>query len=435
MARSVADPLATLAGADGTAPGRILVADGELRREGLDLAMAWRDRTRFTLAAIRDTRDGVRGELTVEQRGQRLLWGAWSLSSPQVRESLRKRLAEVAPDSPWGTYLEEAAWRFTQAAREGEPLVTLTGAMGTPARALMPRLLYEGEPTLLYADGDTGKSLVALTLAVAVQSGTALPAGLTPEQAVPAAYLDWETTRDTIDRRLAQISAGLGIAPPPLLYKRMTRPLIDVAAALSAEFSRRSIGLVVIDSKMFALSGGEGAAFHEPVTAFYNTLRLFAPAAVLVLNHITNADARSGMPARPFGGAFAFNGPRLSWEAKRDRDVDDTAAIVFTCRKANNHPRKFPPFGLRFTEERDGAIAVAELDLRDTAWQTVAGSSLTYRLKLALAEDPKTVDALAKELGVGADNVRRTLNRGRTAGTFVPLADSKPQLWAAWIVR
>src|SRR5262249_52833472 len=207
--------------------------------------------------------------------------------------------------------------------------------------------LYVGEPTLMYADGDTGKSLFALTLAAAVQSGTALPCGLTPACAVSAALLDWETSRDTVEGRLALVSAGLGITPPALLYKRMSPPLVDEAKALAAEFSRRRVGLVIVDSKMFAVAGGEGAAFHEPITAFYNTLRLFAPAASLVLNHITNADARTGVPARPFGGAFAFNGPRLNWEAKRDKDVTDATAIAFTCTKHNNLPRTPDPFRLR----------------------------------------------------------------------------------------
>jgi RecA-family ATPase len=184
----------------------------------------------------------------------------------------------------------------------------LTGTVTSPTRELVPRLLYEGEPTLIYADGDTGKSLVALAPAVVVHSGRALPFGLTPARAVPAAYLDWETSRDTLEARLALIAAGLGIDPPAVLYKRMTRPLFDETAVLAAEFARRGIGFVVIDSKMFAVAGGEGAAFHEPITAFYNALRLFAPAASLVLNHVTNADARLGGPARPFGGAFAFNG-------------------------------------------------------------------------------------------------------------------------------
>ena len=110
-------------------------------------------------------------------------------------------------------------------------------------------------------------------------------------------------------------AAGLGIDPPRVLYKRMIRPLVDEAGALAVEFARRDVGLVIVDSQMFAVAGGEGAAFHEPITAFFGALRLFSPAASLVLNHVTNADARGGAPGRPFGGAFAFNGPRLILEA------------------------------------------------------------------------------------------------------------------------
>jgi len=123
-----------------------------------------------------------------------------------------------------------------EAARQGEPLVVLTGTVPSPARELVPRLLYEGEPTLVFGDGDTGKSLFAVALAAAVQGGVALPFGLKPVRAVPVAYLDWETSRDTLEERLALVAAGLKIDPPPILYKRMTRPLVDEAAALAAEF-------------------------------------------------------------------------------------------------------------------------------------------------------------------------------------------------------
>src|SRR4029450_8893533 len=122
---------------------------------------------------------------------------------------------------------------------------------------------------------------------------------------------------------------------------------------------------------MCAVAGADGAAFHEPITAFYNALRLFAPAAVLVLNHVTNADARTGGPARPFGGAFAFNGPRLIWEANRDRDITDATAIAFTCTKANNLPRRPDPFGLRF-QPGEGTITVLPFDLQEAAPQTTA---------------------------------------------------------------
>ena len=112
------------------------------------------------------------------------------MSSTSAREGLRKKLETAAPGHPWGRYLEEAAWRLTEAARQGEALVTLTGTVSSPTRDLLPRLLYESEPTLLYGDGDTGKSLVALAVAAVVQGDAALPFGLKPARAVNAAYLD-----------------------------------------------------------------------------------------------------------------------------------------------------------------------------------------------------------------------------------------------------
>ncbi|OLC67386.1 MAG: hypothetical protein AUH69_04430 [Actinobacteria bacterium 13_1_40CM_4_65_12] len=192
---------------DADPAGALIAAEPELCREGLDLALVWPNGVRFALTAIRDGHDGVRGELTILHGPRRLSWGLCSLSSPAARETLRKKLDATAPDLPWGDYLEEATWTLKQAARQGEPLVTLTGQVRSPTRELLPRFLYEGEPTLLYADGDTGKSLVALALAVAVHSGAALPFGLKAVRAVPAAYLDWETSRDTLDPDISDATA------------------------------------------------------------------------------------------------------------------------------------------------------------------------------------------------------------------------------------
>ena len=177
----------------------------------------------------------------------------------------------------------------------------------------------------------------------------------------------------------------------------MTRPLVDEAGALAAEFARRGVGLVVIDSKMFAVAGGDGAAFHEPITAFYGALRLFAPAASWSSTTSPTPTPRSGGPARPFGGAFAFNGPRLIWEAKRDPDVTDATAIAFTCRKANNLARG-PTLRAPL---RAGRGHHHGPPLRPDRGRPADGRrrESRYRLKLALAgRAAKTVEGLAEAL-------------------------------------
>src|SRR5262245_36837497 len=214
----------------------------------------------------------------------------------------------------------------------------------------------------------------------------------------------------------------------------MTRPLVDEIGVVAAEVARLRIGLVVIDSMMYAVAGGEGARFEEPITAFYNALRLVAPAASLVLNHITNADAKTGARARPYGGAFAFNGPRLIWEAKRDQDVTGAIAIVFTCRKGNNLPRKPEPFGLRFAPGQ-GTIAVRPLDLRDVAPTTVVGASLSKRVILALSPGTMTTAELAEHLEISVDIAGRIVRRLRQKGLVVQVGDARPYRWGLAVSR
>ncbi len=257
-----------------------VVADAAptLRREGFDLSLTWADGVTLSLVAIRDGREGVRGELTVTQHGRRLSWGALALSSTSHREALRKRLDTTAPGPPWGARLDEAAYRLTQAARQGDPFVTLTGVATSPARELLPRLLYEGEPTLLFARRRHRQ--VATSRAPSPSPSRAAPrcpSASSPSAQCPSAISIGRRAATRLETRVALLAAGLGIDPPPILYKHMTRPLVDEAAALAAEVARLGVGLVVVDSMMFAVSGGDGAAFHEPITAFYGALRLVQP--------------------------------------------------------------------------------------------------------------------------------------------------------------
>jgi AAA domain len=421
--KELADPLTTVA-----PPGAGIVSTPTFDRHGDEISLTWAfPPVTMKFTGVRERGDGPRAELVVTHGDQEIHWGLLSLASTSARETVIKKLVSVVDDVPWRLLLERACRVTVDASRRGEPLVTLTGRVTSPSREVLPRLLYEGEPTAIIGDGDTGKSLVAMAVAAAVESGAALPFGLKPARPVPVAYLDWETSRDTVETRVALIAAGLGIDPPAIKYKRMTRPLVDQAVELAADFARLGIGLVIIDSMMFAVAGGDGAAFHEPITSFYNSLRLFAPAASLVLNHITNADARSGTPARPFGGAFAFNGPRLIWEARRDQEIDDATAIVFTCKKANNLPRKPAPFGLRF-QPGDSTITVYPLDLAEAAPKAVASLSVSQQIELALRKGPRSVEQIAEAIGKSDDVTRRTLNRRKA--TFLAMPDTKPQLWA-----
>jgi hypothetical protein len=261
--RATVDPLAPLAGADGTA-SRVSIGEPELRCEGLDLALIWPSGIRFSLASIRDGRDGVRGELTVTLNGRRLSWGSIALSSTQTREALRKKLEHVDPMQPCIDYLEEMAYRLTQAARQGEPPVDVASypTPGGPV-CVMPGLMYRGDPTELHADADSLKSMMGDALLVSIATGASLPYGLEPAITGPVDYYDWETNEAVHVDRMRRIARGLGVdlQPGAITYRRMKRPLADVAGHLAADAHRRGVIAAAFDSMVFALAGGEGG-FH-----------------------------------------------------------------------------------------------------------------------------------------------------------------------------
>ena len=121
-----------------TPPGR---PEPELRREGLDLALVWPDGVRFTLTAIRDGRDGVRGELTVTRaRPAAVVGRVRRCPAPRPARASARSSRPRRPGVPWGDYLEEAAWRLTQA-RAGRRAARHPDRRGdvADARAACPR--------------------------------------------------------------------------------------------------------------------------------------------------------------------------------------------------------------------------------------------------------------------------------------------------------
>jgi hypothetical protein len=362
-------------------------------------------------------RDRVKQQLELRRFEQAMLQTAPMLDNPDQLEAAREIMAKAM--EPIGR-------------DDTTRTVILTGARSTGRKEIIPGLVVENDTTSIYGHGNSTKSLTALLVGCVVHPGeriARLPSPLRPTRQTPVAYLDWETDAETVNDRLGRLAAGLGIEPPPILYRRMTRPLVEVATGLAADFRRRGIGLVVIDSMMYALGGGDdrNGGMVDQVIKFFNACRLFAPAARLVLNHITAQEAAGKVgTARPFGGAFAHNGPRLTWRATRDQNSTD-AAITFVCTKGNNLDRVPEPFGLQYSPGDGGAILVEALRLSDVAPETIEGASTPTRIQIALREmEPQTEDALVVVTGAKKPTVNRNLTRLTREGKLIRSDDEKP---------
>ncbi len=211
-----------------------------------------------------------------------------------------------------------------------EPLlrpVDVAGVIANPSPP--PRFVWEGycprgEVTLLAAHGGTGKSTVALMLAVAVATGRRLFGVPTERAAVVFASL--EDGAHVVRHRLAHICrqwqiepqelAGLDIVDgteSPELFTAEGRNEGRTTAAyaeLRALVNAAGAGLVIVDNASDAYGGDE--IQRRSVRAFVRGLAAIArdvDAACLLLAHVDKATSRAGKAegGEGYSGSTAWN--------------------------------------------------------------------------------------------------------------------------------
>lgn len=393
----------------------------EVRRDGDEFILTWPTHgIGIGVSHLRETASGISAELTVEHTiAGAVHWGALNLASTSAREALVVKLKRLSDGPPWSALLERVCRTVAEEYRKGVPIIALEPAPARETRELIEKMLPLGETAVLHGDGGSGKSLLALALALTATTGTTLPGGLRPTQRVHVLYLDYESTAEEHRERLHALIAGLGVQyGGGIYYRPMVRALADEAALLRAEISRLGIGLVVVDS--LAPACGPEPEGADAVIRTLNALRSFAPATRLATAHVSKAAAdQRGGSTRPFGSVFVQNLARSVWEIRAAEDADeDTVAVGLYHRKANRG-RRHPPFGLRF-EFADGLIRLRAHDLGEHT-DLLARTSMSYRIRKALAGGSATVEELAEDLCASADSVGRTLRRLKAAGKVIPL--------------
>ncbi len=349
-----------------------------------------------------------------------------------------KRLRELAAQRE-----EEAAARVVNASEPGRMIdwpavddrraraaalralgetVILQPRSAPASRHLVERLLLDGETTVLFGDGGSGKSLFALAVALSVSTGVPLPCGFKPTRSVPVLLLDWESCREEHEDRLHRLCSGLGVSVgAPIYYRPMMRPLAGENPKLLAEARALQVGLIIIDS-LIPASGAEPEG-ADAATRTMTAIRAFSPASRLVVSHVSKIAADQRGPSRPFGSVFTANLARATWELQK-ADVEGDLEVGLFNRKCNSG-RLVPPLGLRieFTETTvrlwPGNVA-EQPDL-------MAKTSLTWRILKGLAGGALGQDELAEIAQAGKDTVERTLRRLRAKGQVSRLPDGR---WA-----
>lgn len=278
----------------------------------------------------RDRQQQLHGELTVccdfpkaKTIGGVISTASFNASDLRARRERAQFLGERAshPDVDWFWYLEEFCQRIGGAERDGSPaklLSTLPKAIhAEDLRVEQDWCVLRQHPVILFGDGSSGKSYLAL-----------YAAGRLAERGHRVLYCDWELAGDTHRGRLERLFPQM----PPVWYARCDRPLIYEIERLKRMAQDHGIDYLVCDSVAFASAGPPEDA--EVAAAYFRAIRQFGPIGSLHVAHISKAENGD---KRPFGSAFWHNSARATWYiGAEDVTVGDRRLVMtLTPRKAN----------------------------------------------------------------------------------------------------
>jgi len=200
-----------------------------------------------------------------------------------------------------------------------------------PPRWVVKPILPENWPTFIYGAGGSGKSYMAIYLAMCVATGHNF--FLWPAARKRVLYLDWEMDSDIFWKRVAFISTGMGVGEirkdrktrrkqiqvEGLYYKPLEGSLEQCLMDIISYIIDKQIEVVIIDS--FGAAMGASNEMNESramLTCMANIFRI--PGSKFIVDHIgKQGQGRDG----PFGSVYKMNSARWAWWVRGVSDPDD----------------------------------------------------------------------------------------------------------------
>lgn len=246
----------------------------------------------------------------------------------------------------WRQRVHSSCWLVVEAVRQGPQPVLLEDTPDPATRWLVDRWVPWGLPTVIFGHGGTGKSMVALALAVCARTGQALGGDpnwrVTPCEGV--LILDWESDASDHRRRIRALAAGMGVPfPTDLWHVAMRGPLHEQIGPIAERVARGGIDLVIVDS--IAPACGAELEASETAIQFMEAVRRLGVTA-LCIGHVNKAQAREGdARAQIFGSVQFHDQTRSSFQLVAQDHGEDSTVIPVTFRldKHNLVPPPLPP--------------------------------------------------------------------------------------------
>jgi len=283
---------------------------------------------------------------------------------------------------------------------------------------------------MVYGDGDTAKSVLALTLAAVIASGTEI-AGIKSERTGPVLYLDWEDDEFQHARRLHSLCAqhGIDVADAPVYYQRMETSMKEAAREVKRKAGEVGAIAVVIDSAGMA-SGGDPMDAQAMIASLSAARAMALPTFVI---HHLKKDATTQEKKAPYGSVYARNEVRLAWLVETETENDEVRS-VYTCTKGN-WTGSMPSVRLAFNFTNVGEDAdrrLTGIEVRSLDWQEttdIQPPSQRWQIMELLRSGGLSVNEIGEALNIKQNRVRAILNDDRNKEMFVKVGTGKDAAW------
>lgn len=333
-----------------------------------------------------------------------------NLLSPRSISELANRLNKIY-EYNWDVMLQASCTKIIEDLLNPPEPIQIKLVEKTSPIFLIDNFILEQAPTLWFAPGGSGKSFLALALAVCAQNGFDLFGTIKNTNTL---YLDWETDEMETNRRATMLANGLqeiyNVEKEKILlpkYLRMYFPLIESTDYLLDIIFNHEIKFIIIDSVAPAL--GSDLISAAEVTKFFSSIRKLNAVGVttLLITHVSKGDKKETGKKTPFGSVFFENFPRLTWELKSEYEEEQKKfTFGIFCRKSNVGKLDSKGFALEFT---DGKVSITTIDSEEL--ENDEKKTLGNMIIALLEKEPMTPREMASILQTTPSSIWVTLSK------------------------
>lgn len=363
---------------------------------------------RIELSKIRETQDcRIKALMQVTDAGEHgkcLYRDAYNLTSSQEAAALAVKLSAHYPHLDWLDILGHISDKAIAIMRPFADISTIWSDQPyMPQTYKLEPIVVENEINVLFGDGGTGKSYLALLFAIVMTlPWRDNPLGLNPKMA-KVLYLDWESgDQNRISHRLKKLLTGHGLPDMAIDYARCMMPLADEQDHLIKYIRKNSIDLIIVDSLAPACGGDPNAA--ETAIRFYQALRQLGCTSLVIAHQSKTDEGKKSI----YGSVFFRNLARSVWHVKSNQEAGDNILCISLAHNKENDGGKKPDIGFKMTFDVD-AVNVERVEYGATA--KPPKRSAIDDIMDAIEAGYNTTKSIAELTGIKQDTVYKTLSR------------------------